>query len=116
MASEAAKEYQQSYEIVFGAAQQALADCGFQIKYSDFYRGWITASAMMGVVSAGEELEVYISRTETGVRVHMRSKAAFLTDFGKSKKNVDRFFLALDDRIEKFVPVTSAQDYYRRRQ
>ncbi len=108
MGAEEWRLYSQHYDVVFAAAQVALTDCKFKTKSVDYQGGRINASAGMSMASYGESLIVTMGMDERGTRVTF-SSSAYTMDWGKSGKNVDRFFSALEDRLAgQSVPVQAA--------
>jgi len=95
--------YDASYENVFDAAKKALEDCNFKVKEANKKTGEITASAGISLVSWGENIDISISeigKNKTRVGIYSGAKAQ-LVDWGKSEKNVHKFFAALDRRLRK---------------
>jgi hypothetical protein len=95
--------YDKPYAEVFEAAKKALEDCNFEVKEANEKTGEISASAGMTLLSWGENIDISISeigKNQTRVGIYSGAKAQFI-DWGKSEKNVHKFFAALDRRLRK---------------
>lgn len=92
-----------SYNKTFEAVKKALEDCKFSIRKADKKTGEIKASAGISFWSWGETLNISVSKVnknKTKVSISSGVKAQ-LIDWGKNKKNIDKFFDALDRRMKK---------------
>jgi hypothetical protein len=105
MGAAESRMYRQSFEQIFTEVQNALIACKFKVKAANPQTGQIAASAGMSMASYGESIEVYIARAQGGVQVTIKS-TPYTMDWGKSKKNVQNFFAALDHRVSR-MPVTT---------
>jgi hypothetical protein len=95
--------YSHRYEAVFEQAKNALLDCNFKIKAADQRAGKIDAAAGMSMSSWGESIKVFVGKAETGIQVMITSRP-HTVDWGKSKKNVQNFLNAMDERMRN-VPI-----------
>lgn len=98
MSYKESRVYKEKYELLFIESQNALIDNGFTIKAVDFHGGQIMASASMSWKSWGEILVVTLDSTLHGTNITMVSKP-YISDWGKSKKNVENFFNAFEKRL-----------------
>jgi hypothetical protein len=105
--------YNLGHEKVFEEAKNALSDCGFAIIKPDEGSGVITALGGPSFSSYGEDITVTVSKTAGGTKVNAHSRArAALFDWGKSGRNVNTFFAALNERLTVHKTVKSPLGYF----
>jgi hypothetical protein len=109
MAATEMRAYNLNYVDAFNEVQYALAYCQFNIDIADFRMGYVRATTGISIASYGETIEVNIGQSKWGMLVYVQSKPShYFTDMGKSRRNVRRFFYALDSRIGVFIVTPSA--------
>ena len=92
--------YELEYEKIFEEAKKALSDSGFIIVHTDEDSGVHKAYTGASFSSYGEDITITVSRTAGGTDVNAHSRArAVIFDWGKSGRNVNRFFAALNERV-----------------
>ena len=92
------RTYRKPYDVVFSAALNAAKICNLTINSKGSKSGIIRASAGASILSWGEDINIVVSRNGKNTQVFVSSGAkAQLIDWGKSKKNIDDFFSALED-------------------
>jgi hypothetical protein len=99
-------DYQAPWETVWAAAEQAMKDCGFKKIQPDASKRSLSARAPISMATFGDKVRVEISEIAKGtVRVNARSatRTLQLYDWGKNRKNLARFFQALDGRVRAKV-------------
>jgi hypothetical protein len=99
MAERFARFYRGSYESVFDSTVQAMVASGFRVKSADPGTGKIVASAGISMMSYGETIIAVVIQQPNGVAVDVSSSAVGLTDWGKSKENIGKIFMALDSLL-----------------
>jgi len=98
MSYEELRVYEDDYKRIFKNAHKALIDCDFNITKSDLKTGKLQATSGMTLTSFGETLDILIGKTKNGVELHIMAKP-FTWDIGNSKRDVEDFFEALDNRL-----------------
>lgn len=94
------REYPNSYDDVFSAILQAIADCSFQRESADRSSGQIVASAGISLMSWGERIEIQVSRADNRTKVSISSTPkAQLIDLGKSRENINILFATIDRHL-----------------
>ena len=92
--------YDLEYEKVFQEAKNALSEGGFITVNTDEESGVIKAFAGASFSSYGEDVTITLSRTARGTNVNAHSRArAALFDWGKSGRNVNKFFAIMNERL-----------------
>ena len=93
-------EYPNSYDGVFNAVLQAIADCSFQKESVDMASGQIAASTNISIWSWGERIEIRVSEADNGTKVSISSTPnAQIIDWGKSEENIERLFAAIERHL-----------------
>ncbi|VUT27697.1 MAG: hypothetical protein SYNGOMJ08_00247 [Candidatus Syntrophoarchaeum sp. GoM_oil] len=93
-------EYPNSYNNVFNAVLQAIADCSFRKESIDMASGRIVASTDISLWSWGESIELQVSEADNGATVSISSTPnAQIIDWGKSEDNIERLFAAIERHL-----------------
>lgn len=93
-------EYPNSYDDVFNAVLQAIADCSFRKESVDMASGQIVASTDVSLRSWGERIEIRVSEAGNGTKVSISSTPnAQIIDWGKSEENIERLFAAIERHL-----------------
>lgn len=93
-------EYPNSYDGVFNAVLQAIADCSFRKESVDMASGRIVASTDISLWSWGESIEIQVSEADNGAKVSISSTPnAQIIDWGKSEENIERLFAAIERHL-----------------
>jgi len=82
------------YDRVFGMMITVMTNIGIKTYKCDPATKIFTASTGMNLTSYGEDLMIAITPTVKGSAVRIRSECSLATqlvDWGKNKKNIDRF-------------------------
>lgn len=91
------------YGVVFDCVVQALGDLRWGIKQMDPTSGHILASISLTPLSWGEDVHIQVAESppgQTWVSLNSASKFAIF-DWGKNRKNVDRFFARVHDLLAR---------------
>lgn len=94
------------YDQVFQASGQALFMAGAKVNSADYNTGVYTASFGVGMRSWGENMTVFIGRTEIGCSLNIRSECINpiqLMDWGKNNQNIQTLTRELSRILQ--VPV-----------
>ena len=91
--SEAIREFDNEYDLLFSKCIEAVHSCGFDLRIPEPNSGRIEAKSGIGLRSFGENITIQINKKSS--LVHVFSKCVLNTtmfDWGKNRDNVTKFF------------------------
>lgn len=100
--SEAIREFDKEYDLLFSKCIEAVHDSGFELLISELNSGRIEAKSGMGLRSFGENITIQVNKKSGSV--HVFSKSALSTtmfDWGKNRDNVTKFFEHLSSLLNE---------------
>ncbi len=97
-------EFKEPFNIVYVNCHKAAIQLGFKIFKEDLIDGVITFTIKDSIWSFGENFKILISKVENSTIVKVFSEGSVglqIYDWGKNKKNIERFFEAINEQLGK---------------
>jgi hypothetical protein len=91
----APRVYSASFDQVWGATIEAVANLGWAVEESDKASGLLTASAAASMLTYGDSITIRVvtQGDQVSVRVASTSKQAY--DWGKGAKNIEKLYSSI---------------------